>query len=179
MAVNSLPAPAWIVLGTGGLLLWLAGRNLNQTAVTVQEQGAPGYVWNPFMFRFGRPFRHPMDVRHGEPGGPQSPEPQTAPGTLPEIPLPGSLPQTDSAAPPYNTGTVVSQLTQQPRPGITYIEAGDSDNLYTVSVRNYNTPLRAVDIFNANRQGVIRADGTPGIMASPDFIQPGTRLIIP
>lgn len=178
-----LPSGALAVLVGGGVVLWLAGRNMNQTVVAV-SQGGPAPIWNPFTFRAGRPFRHPGSTvpnapGPGQPGGPQGPEQPVAPGTLPDLPLPGQLPQTDNAAPPYNDSWVASTLIPQPRPDITYVEAGGADNLYTLSMRNYNTPLRSVDIFNANRQGVMRADGTPGIMASPDFIEPGTRIIIP
>lgn len=178
-------SPAVGVVAAGAVVLFLAGRNLNQTTITSTAVGGPRPLWSPFAFRFGRPFRHPADQAPnrmpppGQPGGPQGPQPPVAPGTLPDLPLPGTLPQTDSAAPPYNDTTVLSSLIPQPRPGINYVEAGTGDNLYTLSMRTYNTPLRSVDIFNANRQGVMRADGTPGIMASPDFIEPGTRIIIP
>jgi hypothetical protein len=178
--IGPLPGLAWTILGLGALGIFYAGRDLNASATTAANPNtATAYPVSLFAFfdRFGRPQRHLPPPGPGNPGGPQGPLAPVPPGTAP-VPT-GHLPSVDSSAPPYANTSVFSPLTPQTATGITYVEAGGADNLYTMSVRNYNTPLRSVDIFNANREGVVRADGSPGIMSSPDFIEPGTRIIIP
>lgn len=173
--VGPLPVVGWAILGGAGVLIWLAGKDLNRTSVIIQNYPGAYNGYRPFdLFRFGRPNRHLKP--------PQTPEEPVPPGsgdTPQDFPnVPTMVPTTDSAAPPY-FDFVNSTLVPQAGPNINYITVGDSDSLYTMASRLYNNPMRSVDIFNANRQGVVRADGTPGIMASPDFVQPGTRLIIP
>lgn len=180
-----LSPAGWTILAVGGLAIYLAGRDMNRATTVVQVQGYP--MAYPWYFRYNHWFGAGGRRRRSRP--PEQPEqpPESAenanagvPGLPPIVPTePTVTPGADVATPPYSSAVVQSTLVPQAAPNIQYITAGENDNLYTMSMRLYNTPMRSMDIFNANRVDTVRADGTPGIMAAPDFVQPGTQLIIP
>lgn len=205
--IGPLPVGAWAVIGAAGVAMYFAGRDMNRKAQpsTVIVQDYPRAY--PLLFsRFGfRRRRHPPTPE--PPGGtpietPGTPPPGTEPtGVLPGVssavsggvamptglvttsnPHPIVSPFTaisDPAVPPYSDASVLSTLVAPPYPHLTYVTPGESDDIYTIASRIYNNPRRAIDIFNANRIGVFRVDGTPGIMPTPNTIEPGVRLIIP
>lgn len=180
--VGPLPAGTLAVLGLAGVAIYLAGKDMNRQSTVILQDRPVAYPLFPFGrrgFRRRRDGDHlnnsgitPEDSGYVDPNIPQPPPLEYDPSESPITP--GS----DPAVPPY-TDTVFSPTVPQTATGLTYVNAGQSDNLYTLSSRLYNNPRRAVDIFNANRAGVQRADGSPGVMAAPGFIEPGTRLIIP
>jgi hypothetical protein len=66
-----------------------------------------------------------------------------------------------------------------PRPRVRYYVVKRGDTLSGIAKRYYNNPLGYVRIFNANRAGKRRSDGTPGMISNPNRINVGWRLIIP
>jgi len=53
------------------------------------------------------------------------------------------------------------------------------DNLWNIAKRYYGNGAQYVRIFNANRVGVRRPDGSNGMISNPNLIYPGWRLVIP
>lgn len=51
--------------------------------------------------------------------------------------------------------------------------------LKSISRTYYGNENRWLDIYNANRSGVRRADGTPGLIQNPNALLSGWRLVIP
>lgn len=43
----------------------------------------------------------------------------------------------------------------------------------------YGNENRWLDIYNANRTGIRRSDGTPGVISNPNVLHVGLKLIIP
>lgn len=102
----------------------------------------------------------------GAPPVPLPPGP-SLPG-LPKPPNPGPYkPPTPTPKPP------------PPKPHVRYYTVVKNDNLWNIAKRYYKNPLKWVTIYNANRSGHRRADGTMGMIKSPNLIYPGWRLIIP
>lgn len=70
--------------------------------------------------------------------------------------------------------------TQKPapvkKPGVRYYIVKPGQTLSGIAKR-HGTTWQAV--FNANKKGRKRADGTPGMISNPDRIQAGWRLILP
>lgn len=54
-----------------------------------------------------------------------------------------------------------------------------NSTLSGISKTAYGTYSRWPDLYNANRAGTIRADGTPGMVVNPDLIYAGWRILIP
>src|SRR5262245_36336686 len=127
--IGPLPATAFVIIAIGAAGIWWAGRDLNRSTTSVSVANSPADYSapvSPFKPRFGEPNRH-------------LPVLQTAGGELlgGEVVSTPGLPQTDVAAPPYAETTVFAPTFTPGMPFIQYAEAGDSDNLYTISVRNY------------------------------------------
>ena len=64
------------------------------------------------------------------------------------------------------------------KPKVRYYTVKKGDNLWNISVKYYGRPDWG-RIFNANKKGVKRADGSTGMIVSSNLIQPGWKLIIP
>jgi nucleoid-associated protein YgaU len=55
---------------------------------------------------------------------------------------------------------------------------GSGETLYGMAQEIYGNPRQFVDIYNANRTGIIRKDNTPGILDSIDAPLPVGALIL-
>lgn len=101
----------------------------------------------------------------------------------PPVPLPPPLfpaPVIPKAPDPVPTPTPVPN-TPKPVPApnaIKYYTVKSGDTLYSISSYYYTSPNWAW-IYNANRAGTRRADGSMGFIVNPNLILPGWTLIIP
>lgn len=66
-----------------------------------------------------------------------------------------------------------------PKPSVKYYTVKRGDTLSHIAKVQYGNARRATDIYNANRVGVTRADGTPGILRNINLIYPNQKLVIP
>lgn len=51
--------------------------------------------------------------------------------------------------------------------------------LWGISELYYGTGTRWPEIYNANRAGTTRPDGSPGFISNPDYLRPGDRVYVP
>lgn len=135
-------------------------KYLNGTTLTQAEQA----VISLALQMFGAP---PEGVLPIPVDKPPSPTPTPTPSPVPP-PSPSPVPKPVPAPAPkpvrYATVTV-------------WPMAGSS--LWSIAEKFYGNGNRYMDIYNANRKGITRADGTPGILTSPRVVFPGQRLIVP
>lgn len=54
-----------------------------------------------------------------------------------------------------------------------------NSTLWGIAETVYGNGQRWRDIYNANRAGSVRADGTPGMISNPNLIIPGWKVLIP
>lgn len=108
---------------------------------------------------------------------------------------PQLLPPVDESVPPSRTPIVPPPPSQAPppvrpaptppapppvsRPSVRYYTVVKNDNLWNISKRYYGTGLKWGAIYNANRAGKRRSDGSMGMIVNPSLIYPKWRLIIP
>lgn len=102
----------------------------------------------------------------------------------PPTPLPPgpSLPGIPTPKPPTPKPPKPPTPTPKPpphKPKVRYYTVVHNDNLWNIAKRYYGNPLKWVSIYNANRFGHRRADGTMGMIKTPNLIYPGWKLIIP
>lgn len=93
------------------------------------------------------------------------PSPQFAPPTVIPTPSPTPTP-TPTPTPPKAA----------PKPAVKYYTVVKGDNLSKIG-KKYGKSWTA--IFNANKAGMRRADGSLGMISNPNLIYPGWKLIIP
>lgn len=55
----------------------------------------------------------------------------------------------------------------------------NGSTLKGISQIYYGTPNRWQDIYNANRKGVVRADGESGFIENPQMLNAGARILVP
>lgn len=65
------------------------------------------------------------------------------------------------------------------KPKVRYYTVRRGDNLWNISKKYYGSGYKYSVIFNANRKGKRRADGTWGMIRNPNLIYPNWKLIIP
>jgi hypothetical protein len=71
-------------------------------------------------------------------------------------------------------------LPAQRLPAMRYHTATGAETLYGLAQELYGNPRRAVDIYNANRVGVIRPDKTAGFITDINAPLPvGASLLLP
>lgn len=58
-----------------------------------------------------------------------------------------------------------------------YVAPGDS--LSKIALRWYGNAGSWTDIYNANRKGYTRPDGSPGFISNPNYLRPGDKLWLP
>lgn len=89
--------------------------------------------------------------------------PPTTTNPVPTTPAP-------TTAPPKSTGrwVIVTKW-----PGTPY------DSLWAIAAAFYGHGYDYPRIFNANRRGVTRPDGSPGFIVNPNLIHPGERIFVP
>jgi nucleoid-associated protein YgaU len=114
------------------------------------------------------------------------PAPVFGPPTAP-VPTP---PVTTTTPPPVTTPTtpkptpVVPKPKPKPKPApapkkITYYTVKPGDTLSGIALKYYHNGHNWSPIYNANKHGVRRADGTTGMISNPNLIRVGWKLIIP
>ena len=54
-----------------------------------------------------------------------------------------------------------------------------NSSLWSIAQTYYHDGNKWPEIFNANRKGRTRADGTPGVISNANLIYPGEKLIVP
>lgn len=107
-------------------------------------------------------------------GAPPTPLPPGPP--LPTVPLPPAPPVKPTPKPPAKppapkpTKFRYVTVTHFPSPAGT---------LWNIAQTYYHNGNEWPKIFNANKYGTRRADGTPGMIKNPNLIYPGWRLIVP
>lgn len=100
------------------------------------------------------------------------------------IPLPPPLlppPTVIPTPPPVTTPPPTEQPKPVPKPTpatFRYHTVIKGENLYRIALKYYPVSNWGW-IYNANRVGIVRKDGTPGFLISPDLIYPGQKLLIP
>jgi hypothetical protein len=104
------------------------------------------------------------------------PVPLPIPPELPTIPTPPPVVTPEPVTPPVtvpppNTGRWVT-VVKWPSPS-------PFDTMWSISEWAYGAGYLYPRIFNANRRGVLRPDGSYGFMYRADLIHPGERLYIP
>lgn len=101
----------------------------------------------------------------------------------PPVPLPPGPSLPGIPKPPGNPGPYKPPTPKPkpppPKPKVRYYTVVKNDNLWNIAKRYYHNPLKWVSIYNANRYGHRRADGTMGMIRTPNLIYPGWKLIIP
>lgn len=96
------------------------------------------------------------------------PAPFFAPPTLPKPPVAG--------APGAGKPAVVTKPKPVSKPKVRYYTVRPGDTLSKIG-KKYNVGWQS--IYNANRTGKKRADGSKGILSNPNLIRPGQKLVIP
>jgi hypothetical protein len=103
----------------------------------------------------------------------------------PPYPLPPSVndPPT-STSPPVTTPTTPKPNPTPPAKGAVkyyYVKAwpAKGSTLSGIAEISYGHASRWPDIYNANRAGQKRADGTNGMISNPNLLHPGWKLVIP
>lgn len=107
-------------------------------------------------------------------GSPPQPLPPTEePGPAPIIPKP------PGSSPPVKPPPAPPKPPPVSKPHVRYYTVVSGDNLWNISKKYYGNGALYGRIFNANRYGIRRADGTKGMIKIPSLIYPKWRLIIP
>lgn len=105
----------------------------------------------------------------------------------------GSPPQPVSVSPPTSTpGPITGGNSGTPPPvnpppphtkSIRYVTVQPwpkkNSSLWSIAQTYYHDGNKWPEIFNANRKGRTRADGTPGVISNANLIYPGEKLIVP
>ena len=102
------------------------------------------------------------------------PPPIFAPPTVQPDP-----PPEDNTPPPVVNNPPPVVTPPPPKPTIRYYTVVRGDTLWGISRRYYGNGIYYPRIYNANRSGTRRADGTMGMISNPNLIYPGWKLIIP
>lgn len=110
---------------------------------------------------------------YGSPPSPLPPREQNPTTPTPTVPKP---PAPVPTKPPVPKPPVPKPPA---RPAVRYYVVEKGDSLWKISVRYYRSGIYWGRIYNANRYGVRRADGTWGMIKNPNLIYPNWRLIIP
>lgn len=96
------------------------------------------------------------------------------------VPPPTSIP---IVKPPVITKPPVVTKPPQVKPKVKYATVAPwparNSTLSGLALTYYRNANRWHDIYNANRKGVRRADGTVGMISNPNKLQPGWKLVIP
>jgi nucleoid-associated protein YgaU len=103
-------------------------------------------------------------------------------GTPPvKTPIPGGSTKPPTSTPIGNKPPVTTK--PKPVPSSGHYKAKytvqHGDNLWNIAKRYYGSGIKWGTIYNANKRGVKRLDGSVGMIANPSLIQPGWVLIIP
>lgn len=130
----------------------------NEPAPSAQEYVLQGLA----LTHFGSP-PNPLPPSYNPP--PVIPPPTQPPP--PPVETPHPVPPPPAPAPP------------PPPANVRWYTVVKGDNLWNIAKKYYGNGAQYVRIFNANRVGVRRADGSNGMISNPNLIYPGWRLIIP
>lgn len=121
-------------------------------------------------------------TRFGSPPQPLPPNPNPPP-TIPTPPTTPSRPpiiKPPTQAPfPVRPAPKPPAPKPPPRVSVRYYTVKRGDNLWNIATRYYGSGFKYGTIYNANRYGKRRADGSNGMIKNPALIYPEWRLIIP
>lgn len=105
---------------------------------------------------------------------PTNPPPPVVPKPPVSIPIkivwPSLPPRTPTPPPPVRPAIRIWIVTPWPVPG---------SSLWSISEKFYGTGTRWPDLYNANRIGTTRPDGSPGFISNPNYLRPGDRIWVP
>jgi nucleoid-associated protein YgaU len=108
------------------------------------------------------------------------PAPVFGPPTIPTTPTPTPTPTPVTPAPVKPTPKPVPKPAPKPAPKkITYYTVKPGDTLSGIALKYYHNGHNWSPIYNANKSGTKRADGTKGMISNPNLIRVGWKLIIP
>lgn len=81
--------------------------------------------------------------------------------------------------PPVKKPPVKKPPAPKPPAHVRYYTVKPLDNLSKIATKYYHNSKEWSRIYNANKAGHKRADGTPGMISNPNVIRVGWKLIIP
>lgn len=113
-------------------------------------------------------------AKYGSPPIPLPPSGQNPPTTNPTNPPPPK-----STPPPVKPAPKPPAPKPAPKPKVRYYTVKSGDNLWNIAKKYYGNGALYGRIYNANRKGVRRADGSTGMIVKPSLIYAGWKLIIP
>lgn len=95
-------------------------------------------------------------------------------------------PPTQAQNPPSGGGSKVPPPVAAPPPAKAKVRyytvkpwPQKGSSLWSIAQIYYHDGSKWTEIYNANRKGITRADGTPGVISNANLIWPGEKLIIP
>lgn len=101
-------------------------------------------------------------------------------------PEPVSVSPPTSTPPPSGGGSGTPPPVNPPPPAKSKVRyytvkawPAKGSSLYTIAEIYYHNGNEWPRIYNANKKGIKRADGTPGVISNANLIYPGEKLIIP
>lgn len=100
----------------------------------------------------------------------------------PPVPLPAPPPPPDPPAPPITPVTPPPPAPVQPPTqtvALRYVVVRGGDSLWKIAYRYYGRGEAWHDIYNANRKGYTRPDGSAGYISNPNYLRPGDVLWVP
>lgn len=101
-------------------------------------------------------------------------------GPVPELlPAAPELPKPETPKPEEPKPKPTTPKPAPPKPKVRYYTVKRGDTLWDIAVKYYKNGADYGRIYNANRKGKKRADGTNGMISNPKVISPGWKLIIP
>lgn len=124
-------------------------KYLESTQLTLQEYALIRYA----LVRLGAP-----------------PVPLPAPPDPPSVPVVTPLPPPVPSPAPAQPGSATP---------LRYYFVAPGDSLTKIAIRWYGNANSWNDIYNANRKGYTRPDGSPGFISNPNYLRPGDKLWLP
>jgi LysM domain len=177
--VMGLPVWGWVAVAAAGgivLLMWLQNRK-SKTAAPTDTSGTPAYAdlsgltteQYESLLALLRDIQGNTSVP--APAGPPGPQgPPGTPGTPgpPGTPAPTPTPTPTPTTPPHTFRYV--WVTPYP---------SQHGTLWGIAQDAYGDGNQWNRIYQANKAGTTRADGTPGMIVSPNLVYSGWKLLVP
>lgn len=95
------------------------------------------------------------------------------PVPLPSPPAPPQGPVSTPTTPP------AVQTPPATNPGLRFYTVQPGDSLWKIAIKFYGRGSSWFDIYNANRKGYTRPDGSPGFIINPSYLRVGDVLWVP